>query len=1512
MNKIAKITAKVLGRIGLGLLGVLILLLLAVNSSFLQTRLANQWLARQLAETEATARVQSVNIDFILRQVKLTGIVVYDHHRNLLFDVGTARTSFRSLVNRELTLGPIYVSDLALKIHRYEEDTINNLTYFLNSLPIPQANLAFRTSALFMRNAYFSNVDAIESKGDAFPFIDFRNLSLNNINITARDVSVRDGNVWATMENMSFKEHKGFEVWGLSTRLNLSQAGIIARGTTLITSNSDLDLDLRFAPAEPWTFRGFVTGVRIYANFRDSYLNFDDLIYFAPGLDGKNNQFRILSGSILGHVSDFRAHNFNVMYGQNTRFHGNIQMTGLTDFHRTFLDFSIQEFTSSPEDIDNFLLPNFNRIIVPDELHNLGMSSVSGRITGFSSDLRADIDVKTEAGNIKTNFRFLHDTVQDFFDFSGQIEHANLALGRLLNDDALGNDLRMNGSFDGTFSAQNGIDLSTDMVIENIEYQNRNIEKMSVAGDWVRNQIAAAVSIVDGYGIADFSGNLSLDPQNIFLEASGSFYEFDLAEFVFADDRDFALLSFDFDGKVYNLNFDSLVGNLNFSNLSLELQDTLFRMNTLSLSQQILQEGVSTKIDCDYFRIEALGTHRLSNIDAIWDNILTNYLSALRLVVEDVELLANRENRPRNAPRNGQLKPPAQALELTLAVHKTGGFLSYFLPQIDLPHGADLRLKYNGDQQPLSLAIRANRATVYGFNVSFLDINGEVHDSVFEVNVDARHLHINDALNFEDFSAVARFENDYVLWDLDWGGNTRANRQVNGNLGGNMATLQDNRISLNIQNSDIPLGDQFWQFDSNSVVLIDPSGIYFENVRFFNQNDTLEYLSLNGDLSRMPNSVLELSFERYQLSPWMPLIERIGLDFDGAVSGSVSIFDFYTSVRFNTDLKIEDFSINAFNYGTAFLRSIADAREARSFISLSVQNYAKTYLFANGYFYALDDERKLDFNISVSDMDLSLLRNYVDGFSSALTGTFSGNLTLDGLLGRPNFYGDLTVDEAVMNIDFLNTRYAINLEKIAFSLDSIIFVNTQLTDLANGTQATLSGGLHHNRFNDFRLGIMINADNFLALNTTRANHDDFFGRVLFTGDVRLGGTTDDVIIDVQGRTERNTELQINHSTRFNLSEANQFIHFVVPERDESDETMFLTNGITTENLDVPTNILVRLNLDVTPDATVLFDMDAPPISGHIQARGTGNLRLNFDSRTREFTLFGDYTLQDGFYDFVVEDQALGLGQWVTRRFYIEPGGTLQWTGAPGNMILDVSAIYSTRASLAPVLADIQRATGGNPMRRVNVQSVISLAGRMANPDIRFDFRLPAIDEDTRTEFFSAINRDDENEMIRQTFSLLLFGGFMTPGDVSNLALVQNISAETMVLDALFNQVNNMLNLGSNISLSASYRPEDMHSTEQWQVSMGAQFLDNRLIIDGHIGQGGLSHTSSIENSTQTLMEVNIEYRITDRLSVQGFNRPNERDFSRGAGAVGYSQGVGIAYRREFGSFRLFNRRRNDD
>ncbi|MCL2417312.1 MAG: translocation/assembly module TamB [Bacteroidales bacterium] len=1509
MNKTLKKTAKIFSKIGLGLLGVLILLLFAISSPLLQTQVVNRWLAQQSKELGISARVQRVNIDFFSRQIKVSGVIVYDHHQNLLFDVGSLQTSVREFSAQHLTLGATHIYDLVFQLHRYEEDSVSNLKRIIESLQAyPEdtsvSDFVFRTSAVFLRNASFSFVDEVYSQGDTFQFIDFSNLSLSNINLTARSFNIFGDNILATIENLSFKEQGGFEVWNFSSRANVSPRGIIARKTSISTSNSDLDLDLRFT-TESWDdYReDFISNVRIYANFRDSYLSFNDLIHFAPGLEGKQNNFHI-SGSILGHVDNFRAHNFRVSYGRNTAFYGNILMAGLPDFDNTFLDFSIQNFTTSPEDVDGFLLPNFREITIPDELHNLGLSSLYGQITGFSSDLRANINLTTEVGNIQTIFSFSHDTLRENFDFSGHINGTGLALGQLLNEKALGNNLGLNGSFDGKFSTENGIDFSTNMVLENVEYQNRQINTVLIEGDWVRQHIAAAISVTDYHGTAEISGELSFDPKNPYLEVSGVFNDVDLAEFVFLNDTNPALLSFDFSGKLYNLNIDSLIGNLDLSNLNLALKDTTFRMNSLSASQQILPQGTSTKLICDYFSINAFGNHKLSNIDAIWNDIIMNYLSALRLVVEDAELLGSREILTRD--RRDTIYHVPTSLDLTLNVYKTGGFLSYFLPEIDLPQGANLQLKYNGTYQPLSLTVRANHATVYGFYASFLDIKGEVHDSIFEVNLDARDLRINDSRYFDEFSVVAKFKNDFVLWELDWTGNSDGNLQINGNLGGHMATLAYNQILFNVQNSELSLGNQSWRFDPNNSILIDSVGVHFENIRFYNQNDTLEYLSLNGDLSREPNSMLELRFEHYQLGTWSPIIERIGIHFDGAISGDISIFDFYTTVRFNSNLRIENFSVNEFNYGTAFLSTIVEEGTTKSFISLNVQDGGKTYLSANGYFYSIDEERRLDLNISASEMDLSLLKNYVETFSSSLTGKFSGELTLDGLLRSPNFYGDLTLDGAVMKIDFLNTYYAIRPEKIIFSLDSIIFVNTNLEDMVNQTQATLSGGLHHNRFDDFRLGINIEASNFLALNTTRSVNEDFFGRVFLSGNVNLSGPVENILIDVQGRTERGTELQINYSSRFNISEANQFIHFVVPEIDEGGD-IFSTANRAAADLDVPTNIIVRLNIDVTPDASVFFDMDAPPISGLIHAQGSGNLRMNFDSRTQEFTLFGDYVLQDGFYDFTFEDRALGLGRLVTRRFYIERGGTLQWTGDPGNMILDVSAVYSTQASLAPIFAN-QPSTSGITMRRVNVQNVINLSGRMSQPDIRFDFRLPTVDENTRTEFFTAINRDDENEMMRQSFFLLLSGGFTVPGE--NLA--QGINTGAMAWDVLFNQVNSMLNF-DNFNVSMSYRPEDLHSTAQTQVSMGAQFLDNRLLIDGHVGQGGLARDGRVENPTQTVMEFNVEYRLTNRLSFRLFRRPNVRDFLRGPSQMAYSQGAGIAYRREFDSFRpLFNRRREDD
>jgi len=208
---------------------------------------------------------------------------------------------------------------------------------------------------------------------------------------------------------------------------------------------------------------------------------------------------------------------------------------------------------------------------------------------------------------------------------------------------------------------------------------------------------------------------------------------------------------------------------------------------------------------------------------------------------------------------------------------------------------------------------------------------------------------------------------------------------------------------------------------------------------------------------------------------------------------------------------------------------------------------------------------------------------------------------------------------------------------------------------------------------------------------------------------------------------------------------------------------------------------------------------------------------------------------------------------------------------------------------------------------------------MPQPNIKFDFRLPNVDDEIRTEFFSVLNRDDANEMTQQTLSLLLFGGFTTPGDNSNIVAGMNIPT-TMAFDMLSSQVSNIFQnfIGDNINFGINYRPEDNIQTRQFQATVSTQFFDNRLLIDGHVGQGGLAREGDLtpgDPATQqaVMHEVNAEWRVTDRLSLKVFNRPNEREFSRGTSQIDYLQGGGIVYRREFDSFRsLFRRRKKTD
>ena len=1475
---------------GVSVLSILILLVITLNSSFLQTKLVNYVLKQQTEAMNVYAHVRNVDVDLFSRNVRIIGLTVLDHHQNVLLDAGTLQTNIRSFSSTAVELGVTNIFDLEFHLQRYEEDSVSNLQRILNFFGTSSSDtslFALKCSRLNLNNANLSYVDEHTSKGDEYRYIDYNNVALNHVNLVAKHVDLLGDQLFASIDELSFKEKKGFEVLKFSARLNLSGQGIIARNLHLKTHRSNLSFDVRLK-TESWRdYNDFISNVSVLAKFEPSELDMKDIIPFAPEIEGMHNRMR-LSGTVSGYVNHFQTNNFDVSCAHNTTFNGDVMISGLPDFDNSFFNFQINNFQTTAKDVGSFLLPDATKIPIPEMLDKLGITHISGNLSGYPKDLTARLNIQSDMGYIESDVTLFQDTSTGRLDFSGNIHNSQVAFEQIFDQKILQN-LDIQGLFEGSYSEQNGIELSTDLACENVVVNQQILNSVFVKGDWMNDMISAAIIVQDEYGRADFSGDFSLDPEAPNLAVEGSFTNVNVYRMKISNDTNRPLISSDFSAEIKSFDLDSLLGNVRFSNLKFALRDTVFRMNDFSFSQDISSEGILARLECDFFNADIYGNYKISKFPEMFERVQCAYIPALDTSLKHFE-------------------NTGQTLHTRFEIIQTGGLFSYFLPSIQFPLGADLEMDYSDvERLDVSVGISAKNARVDDAELSNFKLEGHTQtDSLFLIRLDAESLRLSGKSYIKNIAIHAELKNNAAFWGLNWESGPDQKARIDGGLEGHIELLDKDKITFNIDDSRLMIMEQQWKFDPDNSIFIDPSGIHFKGIRFFHQDNPNEFLSLNGELSKNENSKMHLAFNQYESAPWNAIVD-IGMNFSGKISGEMQLSDVYKNLQFDTDLKIDNFTINNYNYGEAHLQTSANAKKHGSDIVLDIADTSskKPYISAKGNFSPSDLKQNLDIDISVLELDLSLLKNYVSSFSSALDGKVGGHLTLGGTLKNPTLYGELHTHDAILKVDYLNTVYALESEQILFSLDSIVIPSAKIEDTLYHTSGTISGRLKHKTFNQMRFDINVGMQRLFALNTAQWMNEDYFGKVFASGNTRISGTPENVLIDVNGKTERGTEIRLNYNSQVDVSGDNQFVRFI--SKKDMEDSINLSTTVSEQSSSLLT---VRLNIEATPDATVSFDMNVPPTVGEISATGSGNLRLNVNAQG-DFTMFGDYVLQEGYYDFSFEEQS--LGRLITRRFNIERGGTLQWTGDPANMLMNISAVYSTRASLYPILSTgYSSATDMDTdiSRKVNVQSVINLSGRMSQPGIKFDFRLPNIDEDKRTEFFSLLNREDENEMSKQTVFLLFFNSFTAPGNNSNVPTNSSGTNTASILsEILANQLNNIFqNFGSNVSLGVNWKPEDITTTQQTQVSMSTQFFDNRLLIDGHVSQGGLSKELQTEGQ-EFMGEVNMEYRITNRFSVKAFNRSNERDLVT-ENRSGYSQGIGISFKRDFDSLRdAFFRRR---
>src|SRR5690606_20738482 len=203
---------------------------------------------------------------------------------------------------------------------------------------------------------------------------------------------------------------------------------------------------------------------------------------------------------------------------------------------------------------------------------------------------------------------------------------------------------------------------------------------------------------------------------------------------------------------------------------------------------------------------------------------------------------------------------------------------------------------------------------------------------------------------------------------------------------------------------------------------------------------------------------------------------------------------------------------------------------------------------------------------------------------------------------------------------------------------------------------------------------------------------------------------------------------------------------------------------------------------------------------------------------------------------------------LKRRFDIQKGSTITWTGEPTAASLDITAVYTTEA--APIDLLEQQLSGLPPSemnrykQRMPFHTLLKLQGELLKPEISFDITTDETNVSVATSVLDntraklAQLRTEEAEMNKQVFALLLLNRFVGENPFeSNSGLSAEAIARQSVSRILSQQLNNLtsdliaaVDLNFDLESSEDYSMGEKNTRPDLNVAVSKRLLNDRLKV----------------------------------------------------------------------------------
>ncbi|MFY9307866.1 MAG: translocation/assembly module TamB domain-containing protein [Bacteroidia bacterium] len=1423
--------------------------------------------------------IGSVDIDFFKKLV-LEEVYIEDlHHDTLLYaEKLKLEISDLNLKQHKIDVASISLSNSRAAIIQYKGEDFLNFQFIIDAFNSADTSKKQKSPDWDIRfqNIILSNTDFVYQKQahtSATKGIDYYNIQATNINSVIKEVVIDHDTILASVEKLSAVEKSGFQLTNLGGQLKISPVGMQLDNLEIVTPNSKIETNLTFKYKTYRDFNDFVDEVSLKASFNNSLVEMDDIAYFAPEIKGMYRQL-LVSGQVSGKINNLRGKDMNILLkNTSTQFKGDIKLTGLPNIEETLIYLDVEKLRTNYNDLKQLAIPPFDKnqtLDVPANIAKLGNMVFSGTFTGLYNDFYAYGNFTSALGNLYTDLSVQHDQKKNQEFYKGKLRSTAFNFGEFFDVPMIGR-ATADITVDGTGLTVEKVVASLKGTINSLEFNNYTYKNIAVEGDIAKQIFKGKLSVKDDNVDFDFNGNVDFTGDLPKLDFISTLERADLAALNFLKTTKKTNLSTQVIINVSGNNIDNLIGRINFDNTIYEQDKETYKLSSFNLESTEENGRKSLKLFSDFAEASVIGKFKILELPRSIETLLSSYLPSYF-----------------DKSTSGQMVP--QQFEYSCLFKKTDAVTRLFVPKLSIAPKTLIKGNFNSASNELNLNGTSNRLAYGSFAIRNCNINATTNnDLMFNVNCD--RFYISDSSWLSNFQFITSTDNDSVSLALSW--NNKSWNEYSGDIKAALYFGAEKKIRLNVLPSQFAVADSSWSISKPNEVVIDSSNI---TVRDLLVEHGSQSIALNGVVAENNTDALKLTLQNFNLANLNAFTYPLGIDLKGHVNGESTITDFYHNMLFVSNNQFSSLLINDNEFGNGTVSTVWDnLKEALSLNGSFTVGIVPNILFS-GYYYPRKENDNLDIKLNLEAMQLQIAEPFIKDICSRFRGFFGGNIDIKGTPQNPKLTGVLHVNAKNVTVAYLNTTYRFT-HDIIIENNSFGIENMEIFDIPYGNKAMVSGKVYHNNFRNFQLDFDIQPEKLMCLNTTETSNNPYYGKAFVSGIVNISGFTDNILIEANVKTESVTTSNNNKNDKFNILPKTELTKFYIPlsGTEEVSENNFITFIKKDSSLVLKNDYKIKLDgltldfdLNVTPDAEVqlIFDQKVGDV---IRSRGNGNIKLEINSKG-DFKMFGDYVIEDGDYLFTLENI-------INKRFYLEKGGTIKWSGIPYKADINLSAIYKARASLKPFFSDID-STNSMYKVRYPVDLKLQMTNDLLSPEINFDIGIPTVDATIRQQVMSYINT--EAEMNRQVFSLLVLNSFVTPYQLSNSGSGTTVgsAAGANTSELLSNQLSNMLSKISNdFDVGINYRPGDEISKDELEVAMSTQLFNDKLSIDGNVGR----NTTNDQNANNIVGDVNVDYKLTEdgKVRVKAFNRANDNNLSFSTGP--YTQGVGVFYREEFNS-----------